>query len=68
MSLFSGVFRDRLKLSTGKSIFKNSDRLVTLNYRPISLLTSFSKVFENLIYARLYKHVCTNNILFNEQY
>jgi hypothetical protein len=36
----------------------NGDRLITSNYRLISLLTSFSKVFEKLIYARLYKHVC----------
>jgi hypothetical protein len=33
-------------------------------------LTSFPKIFEKLIYSRLYKHiwVCTNNILTKEQY
>jgi hypothetical protein len=40
----------------------------TNNYRPISLLTSFSKVIEKLIYARLLDHTTTNSILVNKQY
>jgi len=39
-----------------------------MNYRPISLLTSFSKVIEKLIYVRLLDHINTNCILVNEQY
>ena len=31
-------------------------------------MTSFSKVFENVIYNRLYHHVSINNILAKEQY
>jgi hypothetical protein len=38
----------------------------TVNYRPISLLTSFSKVFEKIIYSRLLTHVL--DILANEQF
>jgi hypothetical protein len=38
------------------------------NYRPIFLLTSFSKIFEKVIYARLYQHLIDNNILVNEQF
>jgi hypothetical protein len=34
----------------------------------MSLLVSFSKVFEKLIYKRLYEHISTNNILDTEQY
>jgi hypothetical protein len=37
------------------------------NYRPISLLTSFSKVFEKIIYERLLQHVNVN-ILVEEQF
>jgi len=29
---------------------------------------SFSKIFGKLLYLRLYKHICTNNILVKEQY
>jgi retron-type reverse transcriptase len=38
------------------------------NYRPISLLTSFSKIVEKIIYVRLSKHVINNAILSSEQY
>jgi hypothetical protein len=41
---------------------------MTTDYRPISLLTSFSKVVEKVIYARLHQHVISNYILVNEQY
>ena len=34
----------------------------------ISLLTSFSKIIEKLIYARLHAHIDMNNILVQEQY
>jgi hypothetical protein len=33
------------------------------NYRPVSLLTAFSKVFEKVIYARLYQHLNNHNML-----
>ena len=39
-----------------------------ISYRPISLLTSFSKLFGKLIYSRLYKQLCANNVLVKEQY
>jgi hypothetical protein len=38
------------------------------NYRPISLLTSFSKIFEKVIFNRLRDHVNNFNILAQEQY
>jgi len=38
------------------------------NYRPISLLTSFSKIFEKVIFNRLRNHVNNNNILVHEEF
>jgi fructose-1,6-bisphosphatase/inositol monophosphatase family enzyme len=38
------------------------------NYRPVSLLTAFSKVFEKIIYDRLLQHIETNNILTDEHF
>jgi len=67
-SLSSGVFPERLKYATIKPVSKKGDKLLATNDRPISLLTYLSKKFEKLIYSRLYKHTCTNNILVKEQY
>jgi hypothetical protein len=66
--LNSGIFPDRLKYAIIKLIFKKGDDQEVMNYRPISLLTSFSKVIEKLMYVRLLDHINTNCILVNEQY
>ena len=63
-----GVFTERLKYSIVQLMFKKRDRSVISNYRAVSLLTSFSKIFEKLIYARLYDHLNQHNILTPEQY
>jgi hypothetical protein len=52
-SILSGIFSDRLKLSIIKPIHKKEDRVNPKNYRPISLLTYFLKVFEKALYVRL---------------
>jgi hypothetical protein len=38
------------------------------NYRPVSLLTSFSKILETLMQRRILKHLTNYNILSTEQY
>jgi hypothetical protein len=62
------VFPDRLKYAVVKPCFKKGSRIEIPNYRPISLLTTFSKVIEKLVYARLFSHIEDNNILVSEQY
>jgi hypothetical protein len=51
-----------------KSIFKKGSKQDIANYRPISILTSFSKVFEKLIFSRLYNHFEINGILAHQQF
>jgi Notch-like protein len=51
--LFWGVLPDRLKYTAIKPLHKNDDRCYVSNYRPVSLLTSFSKVFEMVMHARI---------------
>jgi hypothetical protein len=43
-------------------------KVLSSNYRPISVLTSFSKIFEIISYKRLYHHLNYNNILVNQQF
>ena len=66
-SLSTGIFPTRLKFSQITPKFKKGNKAEISNYRSISLLTSFSKVFEKVIYKRLYHCVISNNILAKEQ-
>jgi len=61
-------FIDRLKYAVVKPIFKKGNKQEIFNYRLISLLTSFFKIIEKLIYARLHSHIDMNNILVQEQH
>jgi hypothetical protein len=61
--LSSSVFPDGLQYAIIKPIYKKGSKQDISNYRPIYLLTSFSKVFEKLIYNRLYTHFEMKNIL-----
>jgi hypothetical protein len=56
-SLSTGLFPTRLKYSQISPIFKNGSKTEMSNYRPISLLTSFSKVFGKVIYNRVHNHI-----------
>ena len=66
--LSTGTFPDRLKYSEIKPIYKKGDKTQIANYRPISLLPVFSKIFEKVLYKRLYNHLSSNNILAKEQF
>jgi hypothetical protein len=66
--LTTGTFPDRLQFSEIIPIYKKGDKTLISNYRPISLLPVFSKIFEKIVYKRLYYHLTLNNILVKEQF
>jgi hypothetical protein len=66
--LLQGVFPDRLKYAIIKPLHKNGDRCDVSKYRSVSLLTSFSKIFETLMQRGILKHLTKCNILSTEQY
>ena len=49
-------------------ILKKGDTKILNNYRPISLLPTISKVFERVIYNKLYNYLNTHDIITNRQY
>jgi hypothetical protein len=44
----TGIFPDRLKFLEVKPLYKKGDKTDFFNYRPISLLISFSKIIKKL--------------------
>jgi len=63
-----GIFPDRMKFSIVKHIYKKGNKMNPTNYRPISLLTSFSKVLEKALFIRVIEHFNTNNSLDGNQF
>ena len=56
-SIESGIFPDALKIAKIIPIYKSKEQNLLNNYRPISLLSSISKIFEKVLYKRLYNFV-----------
>ena len=68
ISLHTSMFPNILKTANVTPIFKNDDPALCNNYRPISLLSNISKIFEKIIHARLSVFLSTNNILYEKQF
>jgi len=66
--IYTGIFPSRLKFAEIKPLHKKGDLANISNYRPISLLTSFSKVFKKIIFTRLLCHLDYYHILADEQF
>jgi len=67
-SNFSGIFPNHVKFSIIKPIYKKGNKMNPTHYRPISLLTSFSKVFEKALCVRLTEYFNTNKLLVGNQF
>ena len=63
-----GLFPDILKIGTVTPIFKKGNTQLFQNYRPVSTLPCFGKIFEKLIFSRLYKFATSKNIIYENQY
>ena len=68
LSLKKGVFPDKLKIARITPIFKSGVKEHLSNYRPISVLSCFSKILERIMYNRLYSFLIENNILYDKQF
>lgn len=63
-----GSFPTKLKNAYIRPIFKTGEKDEMKNYRPISLLTGISKVFEYVIHIRLTNFLERNAVLSDQQY
>ena len=67
-SLNNGQFPDKMKLADTVLLYKNKERDLVTNYRPISLLITLSKILEKLMHKRIYDFLEANNLIYNSQY
>ena len=67
-SIKFGVVPSQFKSAKVIPIFKNGDASLVDNYRPISLLSTLSKLLEKIICSRLTDHLETNKLLSASQF
>ena len=64
-----GIFPDILKIGRITPIYKNKgSKLNFNNWRPISILPIFGKIFEKIIYKRLYSFLTSQNLIYSKQF
>ena len=67
-SIERGIYPEKLKIAKVVPIFKSDGETDTNNYRPISLLSIFTRIFEKLMHTRLSSYLDINNIICDSQY
>lgn len=64
----TGIVPSAFKTSIVIPIYKKGNKLDPSNYRPISLITNFTKIFEKIIKKRLTSYLQKYNIISAKQY
>lgn len=64
----TGKVPKEMKISIITPIYKKGSKADISNYRPISLITTFAKIFEKCVKHRLYDFLIDNNILNDNQF
>ena len=65
LSLSQGIFPQELKTAKVIPLYKSGDKKLMNNFRPVSVLPVFSKIYERLMYNRLIAFINKHNILYN---
>ena len=67
-SILEGTFPKKLKLAKVVPVFKSGEDTDPNNYRPISFLSIFNRIFERLMYKRLKSFFEINGLFYESQY
>jgi hypothetical protein len=68
LSLSQGFFPNEMKIAKVVPLFKSGDSQHVTNYRPVSILPLFSKMFEKLMFNRLHNFIESNNLIYEYQF
>ena len=64
----TGTYLDAFKTVEVIPVYKSGDKFTCSNFRPISLISPFSKIFEKCIYKQLYHCFTSRDILYKHQH
>jgi Reverse transcriptase (RNA-dependent DNA polymerase) len=67
-SVTTGIVPAKMKVAKVVPIFKSGDSSDLNNYRPISLLCTFSKILEKIVSNRLTSYLNQNNLILPFQF
>ena len=67
-SLVTGKFPEAMKKAEIIPLYKGKEFDMVVNYRPVFLLLTISKVLEKVVYKRVYKFLEKHNVLYDSQY
>ena len=67
-TFLTGIVPKQFKIAKVVPVFKSGDPSLPVNYRPISLLSSFSKILEKLMYNKMISFINKYDILSNCQF
>jgi hypothetical protein len=62
-SFSSGYFPDQLKIAKAKPLYKKGGDAEAGNYRPVSLISVFSKIIEKIMHFRPISFLNTHSII-----
>ena len=68
LSLTTGIFPEKMKQADVFPLFKSKNMKEVMNYRPISLLITLSKILEKIMYTRTYNFLSETNQIYDSQY
>ena len=54
LSIISGIFPSKWKIAKVTPLFKDGDKSLPENYRPISILPALGKILEKFVHEQLY--------------
>ena len=67
LSITSGVVSTVLKSARVVPIHKNKNKTITGYYRPISILSVISKIFERVVHSQLNEYLNDNRLIYEFQ-
>ena len=62
-----GIFPDELKEGLISPIYKKVSEELLENYRPVSTLAIFGKIFEKIMFSTLHSFLTSQNLLYENQ-